>query len=154
MGAAVLFKLLWWLLFSSLWQNAWQKKLKEGLPWLTVCRSSPSSGGVMVAGAWSGWSHGIHSEEAERSECWHSAHFLFLFSLGWETREWYPHLHEFTLKTSLTDVLKGWPLSESRSHQVDNQDWLTIRDSIDSQCNANTTLNSTASTSNAMLASH
>lgn len=54
---------------------------KKGLFWLTVwcCRDGRDDGAVGACGS---WSHGNHSQEAERDEHWYSAGFFLLNQSG------------------------------------------------------------------------
>lgn len=60
--------------------------------WLIVWRDTVHHGWEgMTAGTWGSWSHHNHSQEAERDECWGSAHFL-KFSPGPQVMGWHcPH---------------------------------------------------------------
>lgn len=69
-----------WILFLIAWQNSQQKQFKEGkvdlAPSLRV--QFVVIGNVWWQGLWSGWSHWVYSQEAERGECWNSVYFLLL----------------------------------------------------------------------------
>lgn len=45
----------------------------------------------MEIGARGSWTRGIHSQEADRNECWYLAYF-FLFSLGLQAMDSAAHL--------------------------------------------------------------
>lgn len=54
---------------------------------------SPSWCGGVGKRAGGSWSRCLHTKEAERVECWHSAPLSFLFILGLQSKEWCcPHV--------------------------------------------------------------
>lgn len=85
-----------------------QKQLKGGRAYFgSQFQGTIHHGGK--AAAWSGWSHGIHSQEAGRAECRDPLHFSFLFSLGhlMPTVRVHPLTSVTQLRNSLIDTSRG-----------------------------------------------